>query len=604
MGATRVDLAFNYRGLRQRSRTIKTIEAQAEQKGIKYPALGEDLFNLLYQKSPILRDDLDPNSKYTDIIRSVANSPSLNDIRSKTRGDVHWSGLGASVLLAEIANKIDMSNEPPPVPPTDEPKEKDTSDSDDDSDDDSESGGDDSDSDQDSEDDSDGDGEESDDDSDSDEPSNENENDETGNEDNGEPGTNRGNNPDGEPDDSDDDSDSESESGEGESEDDDSDSEDNDDSDSDGSDSDDDSDSEEDSESESEPQRPSNKESENEPEQIDPNSSEIDEAIQKAIDEASEKLVNQLGGMSASKGEIQNEPEKIQAMDAYVAIATNRYIYDIFEQIGRLKLDNRFFTAMTIGDPEETVGITWGKDLKEALPSSIALAMGDDAEFFKFATDWDGGKLLIRENKSKDHIGKGPIVACIDRSGSMDTQRTQWATTLCMALYMQAVKEKRPFALVQFGSWARLDLPNSDRILDERFLTQITSRDSCGGGTNFEHAWGKAIDFIEKQSSTSFWKYADIAFITDGRDHFYKEQWLKQKAKHNLRLFTMIIGMSEAQATQVNYFMPETGKAIWVYSEIQNLSEVSDGMMYIENLDSADANTAFTMVKSPAQMKG
>jgi hypothetical protein len=60
--------------------------------------------------------------------------------------------------------------------------------------------------------------------------------------------------------------------------------------------------------------------------------------------------------------------------------------------------------------------------------------------------------VLEQFNKLKgvENLGKGPIIVCQDKSGSMDGQRDEWATAVAIAMSELATKQNRAFGVIHF----------------------------------------------------------------------------------------------------------------------------------------------------------
>src|SRR4030095_13099179 len=484
MGQTKTDLGHIYKSHKKKSPTIRKIEEFAKNAGVQYPELGSDFFNLLFQSRPELRDDIQAGT-YNEIARAVANSEKFQALRKHTVNSAHWASLASSLLLNEIAKSLQLEDEPPPVeeppPPTqpsdDEPndgdkeegegdgaKEAEEDKEDDEDGDEGESGSNESDNPDDSEtDDSESDDGES-------SSDNEDDDDESSEEDDGESESD-GENESDSPDDSDEDNDKEDWKGKSRGKDNQDESDD-----AEAGSRDDDGDSEnEDDESEDEgaDEEERGKFEEEEPEPIDPSDKPVEARIQKAVDDAAEKLESFLDGLQAGKGDrLVSGEQSAELADQLAAISQNRRLQDIVQKIGRMKLNMKHLAALDTANPEQVISFTFGNSIQHVLPQDIAGLMGDKEEFTRFATKHSNRELLQRKYKSTTHTGKGPMVVCLDQSGSMNTGRTsrlEWATILTSALYMQCVREKRLFAVIHFSSHAVAHLPKGIGV-DAKFF--------------------------------------------------------------------------------------------------------------------------------------
>lgn len=164
-------------------------------------------------------------------------------------------------------------------------------------------------------------------------------------------------------------------------------------------------------------------------------------------------------------------------------------------------------------DASEIVGVKFGGDLEHVLPSELALLSRPRL------------RLLLRlrlvertyatvEFRPRTELGRGPLVVCIDTSGSMqDGFRENWAKAVAIALYTQARYERRTFAYMHFSSDSELRKvivrkhePGIDQLID-------IATYAFGGGTDFDRPLREALDLIREEQVL---RRADIVFISDG----------------------------------------------------------------------------------------
>jgi uncharacterized protein with von Willebrand factor type A (vWA) domain len=114
--------------------------------------------------------------------------------------------------------------------------------------------------------------------------------------------------------------------------------------------------------------------------------------------------------------------------------------------------------------------------------------------------------------EAKEKVGRGPIVVCIDDSGSMGGARETWAKAIALALLELARREKRDYAYCTFES----RLVKTITELEGKRLDPVALLDSLishsAGGTNFDAPLDWALDQIEKGGLPD----ADVIFISDG----------------------------------------------------------------------------------------
>jgi len=183
----------------------------------------------------------------------------------------------------------------------------------------------------------------------------------------------------------------------------------------------------------------------------------------------------------------------------------------------------------------EVKSITMGDDLARVLPSELVLLTDEDLEWV-FLKKYIEKQLLTYELESKESLGRGPIVVCIDTSGSMRySDREYWAKAVGLALSSVALREKRSFALVFFssaGQYESFEFPKGERA--EGLMDAMET--FFNGGTDFETPLQVALGIIEE----SEYKRADIIFITDDEcdvSDGFNERFLDIKRAKEFRTF-------------------------------------------------------------------
>jgi len=161
-----------------------------------------------------------------------------------------------------------------------------------------------------------------------------------------------------------------------------------------------------------------------------------------------------------------------------------------------------------------------------------------------FAAKYAESNLACNEkaDKQKDH--KGPIVMCLDSSGSMMAGDADvWAAAVCLAFMQVAKEQDRGFAIVHFGSSVlRVDkFPGKDAMTPEA-ITDAVNFFAADGGTNFMRSLDCAVDVIREQGE---FKQADIVMVTDGRCSIspqWKIKWNRNRDELDFRCHSILVG--------------------------------------------------------------
>jgi uncharacterized protein with von Willebrand factor type A (vWA) domain len=188
---------------------------------------------------------------------------------------------------------------------------------------------------------------------------------------------------------------------------------------------------------------------------------------------------------------------------------------------------------------DEIVDITTGNDLSRVLPSELSKLLDPDLETL-FLKDFAEKNLLCYELQGVENMGKGPLVVCLDISGSMSGDPEEWAKAVVLALGVLASKQGRAFGISLFD-WrvvsSKFYNKNNPWDLDERL--EFLSIQSRGGGTDFNEALRGGFDLRNEEKEL---KPADIVLITDGISSVNVEQFLAEKQETGVRIHGIGIG--------------------------------------------------------------
>jgi uncharacterized protein with von Willebrand factor type A (vWA) domain len=188
----------------------------------------------------------------------------------------------------------------------------------------------------------------------------------------------------------------------------------------------------------------------------------------------------------------------------------------------------------------EVTGIERGDDLQRMVPVEALAAMDPDLEAV-FAARLAERALACREMKDRPNENKGPIVICLDSSGSMSGEPQAWAGAVALALLQVAASQKRAAAIIHFGTKVeRVDLFNRGDHKAGQDLMDAVTFFAGSGGTNFGPALRKAIQIQDGPRDK-----ADILFVTDGYARLNSddlEAVNAHRSKTGTRIFSVLIG--------------------------------------------------------------
>ena len=158
----------------------------------------------------------------------------------------------------------------------------------------------------------------------------------------------------------------------------------------------------------------------------------------------------------------------------------------------------------------EIKSVTVGDKIQDTLPSD-RMNLCNDSTKKDFYRRMSEKQLLTYSKEAHKQKNKGPIIVCVDTSGSMQGDEEIWSKALSVGILEVAQMQKRDFACIIYSSHA--DDPiviKKDEIAPQKIID--CAERFHNGGTNFEAPLNKALDLIKD----STFKDADIVFITDG----------------------------------------------------------------------------------------
>ncbi|NLH00262.1 MAG: VWA domain-containing protein [Chloroflexi bacterium] len=240
-------------------------------------------------------------------------------------------------------------------------------------------------------------------------------------------------------------------------------------------------------------------------------------AVLQAVREASKDANETLENIKAfTWGTDPGQPQHLHnknKFDLAWQVATSPKLKEIARLAGRIQSIARQKRRTRVKQtPTEIVDIETGDDLSNVLPSEL-VHLHHPVLKKDFLRRFAESNLMQYQLEGKEPTGRGPIVICLDSSGSMGGWREEWSKAVALALFQIAAQEKRAFTCIHFGSRDQLQVykfPNP-RTNSSKEIADMASF-FFGGGTNFESPLKKAIEIIQE----STFNKADIIFVTDG----------------------------------------------------------------------------------------
>lgn len=226
----------------------------------------------------------------------------------------------------------------------------------------------------------------------------------------------------------------------------------------------------------------------------------------------------------------------------------NKKIKDVIKKLGRDYLTEYQKSKPKISERlnSETFGIHKSNDLVRVLPSELMNLDDEDLEYLFYSKLLENNLLTYKligytteEIKGKRRSKKGPVVALLDTSGSMDGLPILKAKALLYSASKILEEENRNLYVVLFGSVGQTKELNIN-TKDEISKLAIFLNQGFGGGTDFETPIQRAIQIIKDKKE---YEKADILMITDGLcslTNAFTENLKLEKENLDFSLYTIL----------------------------------------------------------------
>ena len=201
----------------------------------------------------------------------------------------------------------------------------------------------------------------------------------------------------------------------------------------------------------------------------------------------------------------------------------NRHIRDVLKRLGKgsTSIEKKDESKVAKIKKDELFGINKSGNISRILPSEL-LNLEDENLKYLFYAKYLENSLLTYEIKGKDEIekneteekisNKGPIVVCLDTSGSMKGTPLLRAKALVLSITKILREENRELYVILFGAkgqFQEISLEGEEDICRAiKFLKK-----SYEGGTDFETPLRRGIEIISEKEN---YRKADILMVTDG----------------------------------------------------------------------------------------
>jgi uncharacterized protein with von Willebrand factor type A (vWA) domain len=232
-----------------------------------------------------------------------------------------------------------------------------------------------------------------------------------------------------------------------------------------------------------------------------------------------------------------------------------------------------------------------GSDLGRLLPSELC-ALRHPLRRRDFLRRLHEDEIAQYDLRGDDRHGRGPMVVCLDGSGSMSGPRELWAKAVALALLDIARRQgRRTRALVFSGPEVEpvaFDLTRKAKHTGRRpvDLEAVVALAECfpGGGTDFEKPLRASLAAIREGSL----KGADIVFITDGEANLsdtFVEELRREKRRRDIAILAVLV--DDPSRNEVRGAGSRAA---------QELGKVADQLTTVTELTARSARTLFEAV--------
>ncbi len=270
-------------------------------------------------------------------------------------------------------------------------------------------------------------------------------------------------------------------------------------------------------------------------------------AVRKAITKGAQKATEAIQRFqqwveSYSYGTVPGTPMSARNMDQKRDLAqkimVNQKLQQIAELAGRMRIKAaEKQRSKTNYARSEVTSIEQGADLNHLLPSELGL-LGTEFEHLFLARVAER-KCNQYQLRGKETQARGPIVVCLDESGSMMGDRETYSKAMALALLDIAQRQKRSWCLIHFDSKVhKVDTFKAGEVDSKNLLDTLDH--FTGGGTDFMHPLKRAVQEIRQDGA---FKNADIILITDGQGPItpeFEDEFNRDKQELEFNLYTLL----------------------------------------------------------------
>ena len=284
-----------------------------------------------------------------------------------------------------------------------------------------------------------------------------------------------------------------------------------------------------------------------------PQSQQADPAMQaakaaKGAKQATEELEGMLQALGCGSGAPRNElSDHTEALKLFKQLQCSRKWRNIVEWAGKyVSWASQLQRSKLRPGLDQTTDVVLGRNLRRLLASERGrLACGIPEVEEDALLRLMEGRMLCREMTERDPESRGPIVVCVDESGSMDGQRNEQAKGLCLALCWIARHQRRPILLSTFADGEQTRLFTSTARDPKPVELSKWVTEFMNGGTSYHVPLAVLPKYIDKHPELYPQGETDVILISDGcfPIPLANRRWFCEwKQRRKARLTSVLIG--------------------------------------------------------------
>lgn len=210
-------------------------------------------------------------------------------------------------------------------------------------------------------------------------------------------------------------------------------------------------------------------------------------------------------------------------------LRSDPHLRKVAEIAGRLKVVARAAQkAKTRYVPEQITDVTIGGEVSRLLPSELSMLAFEETELLELKRILERDALQY-ELTGSERVKCGPLVLCVDESGSMHGAKHQLAMGFALALMEICVIQKRAFAIVHFDDLTRREwiCRNPQAVKASDLFDEVSY--FSGGNTNFEAPLATAVNIITSERA---YEKSDVILLTDGAASWKSSDGAMERLRH------------------------------------------------------------------------